>query len=153
MKDHKGHKNPCWKGGKRQHSAGYTMVYSSDHPRAIGKAENGGAILEHILIAEKALGKPLPVGVPIHHYGEKTENHKIVICQDAAYHTLLHQRTRLIQNQKTGGKVCTSCLVHKPFDQFYRDTSKFDQLRSQCKACILQFRKEKYRENQNRRIH
>lgn len=45
--------------------------------------------------AEQALGKPLPPGVEVHHAdGSKADDAPLVICQDRAYHMLLHQRMR-----------------------------------------------------------
>lgn len=52
---------------------------------------------EHVVVAEKALGRPLPKGVVIHHANEvKGDNRgeNLVLCQDEAYHQLLHRRTR-----------------------------------------------------------
>ncbi len=53
------------------------------------------AVREHVVIAEKALGKPLPIGAQVHHLDENKKNNNpnnLVICPDQAYHTLLHRR-------------------------------------------------------------
>ena len=59
--------------------------------------ESGGrAVLEHVMLAERALGKPLPRGVHVHHVDENRSNNapsNLVICT-AAYHRLLHLRMR-----------------------------------------------------------
>ena len=52
---------------------------------------------EHVLIAEKALGKPLPKGAQVHHLNERkgdNRNTNLVVCPDDAYHKLLHKRAR-----------------------------------------------------------
>lgn len=59
---------------------------------------NGKYILEHVLMAEKALGKPLPLKAVVHHVNENTGDNKtpfnLVICPNQAYHFLLHKRAR-----------------------------------------------------------
>ena len=47
---------------------------------------------EHLVIATRALGKPLPSKAHVHHYGRRNDNTKLVICEDLAYHKLLHIR-------------------------------------------------------------
>ncbi len=50
---------------------------------------------EHVLVAERALGKPLPVGAVVHHADENRLNNagsNLVICPDNKYHRLLHVR-------------------------------------------------------------
>jgi len=57
--------------------------------------QNGRLTYEHIVLAEKALGKPLPPGTIVHHTKARDDNHgycRLVICPDQAYHILLHKR-------------------------------------------------------------
>lgn len=54
---------------------------------------------EHVVIAERALGKPLPAGAIVHHLDEDPRNNdptNLVICPDAAYHRLLHKRAKAL---------------------------------------------------------
>ena len=73
-------------GGRTKSRDGYIMV-----------VVKGKKVGEHKLIAEKALGKPLPPNALVHHFdGNRQNNHysNLVICPDASYHALLHMRTR-----------------------------------------------------------
>ena len=82
----RGENNHKWRGGKTTHSNGYPMTRKPDHPRAM----TNGYICDHILVAEKALDKSLPLKAVVHHYTKD----QLVICQDQAYHLLLHQRQK-----------------------------------------------------------
>lgn len=58
---------------------------------------NGRSTYEHVLLAEKALGNPLPKGAVVHHTGERHDNHgycKLVICPSNEYHSLIHKRMK-----------------------------------------------------------
>lgn len=60
-------------------------------------SKNGVRKSEHILKAEKALGKKLPEGAVVHHWDRNklnNENENLLICPDQAYHMLIHQRMR-----------------------------------------------------------
>jgi hypothetical protein len=83
------------------HPEGYVLLLCPNHPRCMA----GGYVLEHILVAERAIGHFLPKGAEIHHWNEvKTENRNrnLVICPNRAYHLLLHARMRI---QRAGGKI------------------------------------------------
>ncbi len=91
----KGSNNRSWKGGRRK-SGRYTCHLMPEHPNA----DKQGYVFAHVLIAENALGKFLPIGTIVHHIDEDgNNNHKnnLVICQDRAYHNLLHQRMRALK--------------------------------------------------------
>jgi hypothetical protein len=96
---------------------------------------------EHVAIAELALGHSLPNGAQVHHVDGNSHNNapqNLVICQDRAYHFLLHVRTRLL---KAGAdpnteRVCCDCLKVKPFADFNKaKSSKNDGLQSHCREC------------------
>lgn len=73
--------------GKR----GYILAMAKGHPRA----NRYGYVSEHVLVAERAIGKFLDSCHPIHHVDGATSNNangNLVICEDQAYHKLLHQR-------------------------------------------------------------
>lgn len=88
-----GPKNSNWKGGKTKDGGGYIQIYKPGHHRA----DSRGYVREHILIAERALGKSLPEGACVHHANGSRDSGPIVICQDNAYHMLLEQRTRALK--------------------------------------------------------
>lgn len=73
------------------------MTTNSRKGRKLGYSTFTGQRLEEWqLIAEKALGRPLPVGAEIHHVDEDRQNNdpeNLVICPSGAYHSLLHTRT------------------------------------------------------------
>jgi hypothetical protein len=126
-----------WNGGRYLESGGYVASYFPNHPHAT----SGGYVKEHILIAEKVLGKHLPEGVVVHHVNTITDdnrNSNLVICQDSSYHSLLHKRMRALKECGHANYCkCDRCgeyshpsemsfrkgrnaAYHKPCDNLYR---------------------------------
>lgn len=68
--------------------------------RRTSSGRKGSTKAEHIVIAEAAMGKTLPVGAEVHHVDENKANNapsNLVICPDRAYHQLLHRRMRALE--------------------------------------------------------
>lgn len=103
----------------------------------------GGWRHEHVAVAEKALGRRLPDGAQVHHVDEdrrNSANRNLVICQDQAFHHLLHVRARVV---RAGGdpntqRFCAVCASVKPF-------ADFNVGQSQCRSCQSSYFRE-YRE-------
>ena len=55
--------NGNWKGGRTRHKSGYVLLRVPNHPRA-GKTSY---VFEHILVAERMLGRHLEPGESVHH--------------------------------------------------------------------------------------
>lgn len=102
----------AWRGGRYIDTQGYVMVYAPEHPRARPRH-----VPEHIIIAEKALGRFLPEGVVVHHGDENRSNNarsNLVICQDDTYHKLLHRRLRAYK--ACGNANARRCEICRQWD-------------------------------------
>jgi len=76
-----------------------------------------GLVYEHQLVAERVLGKLLPPNAVVHHIdGNRLNNvpSNLVICQDHAYHRLLH--TRQDAYRATGDPNKRKCKFCKKYD-------------------------------------
>jgi hypothetical protein len=88
-------------------------VWDADHPNADAK----GYVTEHVRVASAALGKGLPPGSEVHHVNgvrDDNRNCNLVVCQDVAYHRLLHARLRALQ--ACGNPVWRPCSFCGKYD-------------------------------------
>jgi len=112
IQGHNGHglDNSRWKGGRIKQDR-YWSIYCPGHPRAINNH-----VYEHIILGEKALGKPLPQNANMHHFDENPLNNdnNLIICQDSNYHKALHQRRRSYLN--CGHAYWRKCHYCKEYD-------------------------------------
>lgn len=82
---------------------------------------NGSIARLHRVRAEQALGRVLPIRAVVHHAdGTRRDDSPLVICQDAAYHALLHLRMRV---KAAGGNpntdaICKCCRHVKRLSEF-----------------------------------
>jgi len=105
--------HPQWKGGVTQSGGRYVYEKAPDHPGA----NSEGYVLQHRLVAEKALGKILPEGAEVHHVncdGLDNRPENLVICPDGAYHGLLHRRQRAMD--ACGNPNWSKCRFCGEFD-------------------------------------
>ncbi len=127
-----GSRSHAWKGGVIV-AEGYRRRYAKENGKLV-------YVAEHRLVAESALGKHLEKCHPVHHVDEDRSNNangNLVICQDTAYHLLLHARKRVVD---AGGnpnleKVCGSCKAVRPRPEFHRSIKSQDGLVNRCKDC------------------
>lgn len=110
-------------------------------------ADSGERVTMHQWRAEQALGKPLPKGVVVHHATErKDDTCPLVICQDAAYHSLLHFRMRV---KAAGGnpntdRICDKCKTVKKSDQFPPRPTGFMGKHGTCRQCSNEMRRQRH---------
>ncbi len=109
----RGNAHHRWKGGRFVDARGYVKLYLRDHPRA----HCSGHVFEHIIVVEKALGKPIPKGAVVHHVNHNRADNRtanLVLCQDSAYHNLLHRRERALVGGGSLDKL--NCRFCKQWD-------------------------------------
>lgn len=78
---------------------------------------NGVRKMQHVMVAEVAIGKSLPPGAVVHHVDHNRSNNSpsnLVVCPDSAYHALIHQRERAMD--ACGNPDWRKCHLCKTYD-------------------------------------
>jgi hypothetical protein len=103
--------------------------------------ESGGrSVLNHILVAETALGHQLPVGAEVHHVdGDRGNdaNSNLVICPNKSYHALLHKRMRAMDS--CGHADWLKCWICKEYGPDVKQRSNNNEHRE----CFNRYEKQR----------
>lgn len=126
--------------GWRVGNHGYRIMFDPTHPCA----DRYGYVLEHVAVASQVLGRPLPPRAQVHHInGDKLDNRpaNLVICENRAYHMLLHQRQAAIAARYPAHwRRCAYCSVYDdPTAMVYHGARSVVHA-----ACQRQYQRERY---------
>jgi hypothetical protein len=104
----------------------------------VGHNVKGRTKLEHVLIAERALGKDLPEGAQVHHWDCDRGNNaptNLVICPDQAYHRLLHRRMAALEAcGNPNWMPCRFCRQYDSPEALYVAPNGVDAYHRTCSA-------------------
>lgn len=104
---------------------------------------DGKPMMLHRARAVRALGRPLPPKVVVHHVDdENPDDSPLVICENQRYHWLLHVRLRTL---RAGGdpdtqRVCWRCRTVKDFSAFSPSALSRN---TECRACNTELARER----------
>lgn len=88
---------------------GYELYRAPWHP----EGRMSGYVLKHRIICESVLKKQLPKDVVIHHTDRNNSNNSnsnLIVCQDSAYHSLLHAREKALKEcGNANWRKCAFC--------------------------------------------
>jgi hypothetical protein len=124
---------------------GYIFTYEPNHP----SANNSGYVPEHVFVAEEALGRCLPKGAEVHHFDENRKNNanaNLVICQDRAYHMLLHQRQRAFKScGNPNFRKCFLCATYEDSSKMRKSGKGFTHT-----SCYQEYMRNYYAKNKEK---
>jgi hypothetical protein len=132
---------PKYNGGKKTKGI-YTLIAMPGHHRA----DSCGYVREHVLIAEKVLGKILPPKAVVHHHSSI----QLVICQDQGYHRTLHRRTNAYNScGHANWRLCRFCKAYDDtinMAEYNRKGDRLGEFRYQHNKCAAEYEARRRKE-------
>jgi len=104
---------------------------------------NGKEIFLHILVAEKALGKPLPKKTIVHHSDlNPSNNHpsNLVICPNQTYHRFIHMRINA--KKACGNSNWRRCYICKKYDNPKNLSKRKNKEQYRHRKCIYEYNRK-----------
>lgn len=89
---------------------GYRLIYEPSHPKAMKSQNWEGYVYEHIVVAEKFLGRNLRENEEVHHLDENRANNRqenLLVLEDSQHHKLHGWLTYGSQRKKP--EYCLIC--------------------------------------------
>ena len=112
--------------GKTYRKDGYVLIQT-----------NNGRELEHLIVAEKMIGRKLTKDEIVHHINGKRDDNRpenLRVLSGHEKHVDVHTSKRR-EKYPDGFKSCPKCGVIKPFSDFHKNKSKSNGMNSNCKIC------------------
>ena len=133
--------------GQYIHEFGYILVKMPNHSRA----NTWGYVYEHILVAEKKLGRPLRKGEIAHHKDRNPQNNapdNIHVFPSSSAHQAHHIKERIEKKIRALGgdplsqRYCITCGEIKNLSEFSMNSSKGKRKHgSRCKPCCAEWKR------------
>lgn len=121
--------------------------YSIDAKGYVMLCIDGRRVFEHVLVAEKAIGRALPSGAVVHHVnGNPLDNRNcnLVICPSIEYHALLHMRERALDACGNANyRKCPFCKQYSDPETMQKSSNSNSYHHAECKAGYYRARKSK----------
>lgn len=144
-------KNKDLPSGVALHSKGYLLIRTKGHHRA----DQRGYVFEHILIAEKILGRPIGKEEAVHHIdGDKRNNlpSNLLVLANNTEHKQVHLAQKAeLECGNSAKRKCTFCKKYDDINNMYFNKTAHSYRHRECWKKYYAENKEQFNKWQNDR--